>query len=251
METITIGTGSSLQKVYKLADRGRTFTAFEGRGDQEPRVRDIDLAEWLGFDRPRNIRKLVLRHKRLGNIQPLELRSTVERSSSSGKFLGSHESTEFWLDEADALFVVTKSETPKANQLTRDLIRDFLELRQTRPAEPPRPIQNWEDTFRNLAREAVLLENGALGLELLRFSLIREIPAEDNLLGFSLAKLLIELFGSAGKHSSRLQLAFSRGDTATAREMCRELRYTSALCSEIFRLVDALCPVTDTAKRAH
>lgn len=104
--------------------------AGEGEGEQELRVRDIDLGERLGFDRPRDVRKLIERYAKTGEITPLSNRATVARFDSAGNSRGSIEVTEYWLDEADALFVIAKSDTTKANALTREMIRVYMLARR-------------------------------------------------------------------------------------------------------------------------
>ena len=50
------------------------------RGDDgEIRVRDIDLAERLGYERPRDIRKLIERMSETGELSAFQRRATVAR----------------------------------------------------------------------------------------------------------------------------------------------------------------------------
>jgi hypothetical protein len=87
--------------------------------DEEPRIRDIDLAVRLGFERPRNIRQLILRHKRAGNISPFEVCCAVEQT-------GGRPATEYWLTQAEALFIAAQSQTAIAVAITNEMIRVFL-----------------------------------------------------------------------------------------------------------------------------
>ena len=49
----------------------------------EPRVRDTDLAERLGYDRPRKIREIIMRMIESGELSGLHVRPAVGRTSSS------------------------------------------------------------------------------------------------------------------------------------------------------------------------
>lgn len=91
--------------------------------EDEPRVRDIDLAERLGYERPRTIRDLVERLVREGKLNDSELRRVVRQT-------GGRPAEEIWLTEAQALKVVAKSETAKADALLDEVIRVFILARK-------------------------------------------------------------------------------------------------------------------------
>jgi hypothetical protein len=91
-----------------------------------PRIRDIDLAERLGFERPRDIRKIIERQISLGNISPSS-RATVARKPVGPKRGGEVEYTvtEYWLTLEEALFIATQSETKRAVFITKVMIAVF------------------------------------------------------------------------------------------------------------------------------
>lgn len=103
-----------------------TIEAVEG----EPRIRDLDLAERLGFDRPLNIRNLIKRHAAsLNAMGPL---FTVKRVINGG------EATEFYLNRKQAIFITAKSETPQATDITIEIIEKF-DAYERGAISPPAP----------------------------------------------------------------------------------------------------------------
>jgi hypothetical protein len=77
--------------------------------DAEPRVRDIRLAERLGFERPRKIRELIER-----NFAELETYGLLPRHRApivSGKG-GVQWTEEYWLNEAQSLLLCMWSNRP-------------------------------------------------------------------------------------------------------------------------------------------
>jgi len=85
----------------------------------EPRIRDIDLAKRLGFDRPRDIRKLIERH--LEKINEFSRCATVERRPENG----GTPFVEYYLDRQQSLFICMKSETDNAFEVQVDIIRVY------------------------------------------------------------------------------------------------------------------------------
>lgn len=100
--------------------------------DDEPKVLDIDLGAHLGLAQPRDIRKLIKRYIKSGDLLDVEVCATVAQTS------GGRPGQEFRLTEEQALFVIAKSETPKANEITRKMIRVFTLARKGLLA-PPAP----------------------------------------------------------------------------------------------------------------
>lgn len=92
-----------------------------GFEDEEPRVLDLELAKHLGYERPRAIRELIERLARDGKLNDFELCRTVRQS-------GGRPATEYWLTQAQALKVVAKSETAKADAILDEVIRVFLSV---------------------------------------------------------------------------------------------------------------------------
>lgn len=123
-----LGEGAEAHRLLRVG--GWTLTL---RGDDEPLIADEDLGRRLGYDRPRKIRELIERHANDKNINPFEVRPTVGQT-------GGRPGRCFLLSEADALFVVAHSETPKAVALTREMIRVYILARRgllTQQGEAP------------------------------------------------------------------------------------------------------------------
>lgn len=153
------------------------LTSMEG----EPRVLDIRLAEALGFLAPHRIRALIRRHHSalaaLGRVS-----TTVVETSAKGGRPGKA----FWLTKKQALYVCTKSETPKATEATIRLVDVYDAVtsgtvsameRAVLPKRPPSPSKGigivkldrviWFDTRRrpNIGELALVVRhNGALGV---------------------------------------------------------------------------------------
>ncbi len=93
--------------------------------DGEPRVRDLDLAEKLGFDRPRDIRKLIERN--MAEISGLGVCATVAQTSGPK---GGRPTSEYHLNEEQALLVSVLSNAPNAAAVRAMLIRVFVAYRR-------------------------------------------------------------------------------------------------------------------------
>ena len=74
--------------------------------DGEPRVRDIDLAHRLGFERPRDIRKLI--ERKADDLRELGAARHVARPHhNNGTTV-----TEYWLNQDQAIYICASSGTP-------------------------------------------------------------------------------------------------------------------------------------------
>jgi hypothetical protein len=91
---------------------------FEG----EPRIRDLDLAERLAFDRPRKIRELIERNR--VEIEGLGTCPAV------GRVARGNQVREFYLNEEQALLVAVLSDAPQAPAVRAMLIRTFVAYRR-------------------------------------------------------------------------------------------------------------------------
>lgn len=109
------------EKNVSIAEVG--LTEVEGA----PRCRDIELAERLGFDRPRDIRKLIQR-----NMAELSAFGTC---ATVAHVVRGNPATEFWLNEEQALLVSVLSDAPKAPAVRSMLIRVFVAWRRGHMAE--------------------------------------------------------------------------------------------------------------------
>lgn len=101
-----------------LHEGGLEFHATDG----EPRIRDLDLAEKLGYEHPHRIRELIEKNSnRLG-----VLTRTVKTSGRAGGRPG----IEYWLTERQALFVTTQSRTERAADISMMLVDAFIAVRR-------------------------------------------------------------------------------------------------------------------------
>ena len=92
---------------------------------KEPLAKDTDVAVWLGYDRPRDIRQLIDRYTDdLGVFS----RHRTAKIATDGSKRGRPEEG-YLLTEAQALFIAAKSETPKANVVLKTMIAVFLKAR--------------------------------------------------------------------------------------------------------------------------
>jgi hypothetical protein len=110
--------------------------------DGEPRIFDLTLAERLGFEQPRNIRKLVKRN--LTKLQRFGHCATVARCIEIGNG-AKQEVDEFYLNQKQAVWVCMKSETDLAFDVQAEIVRvfdayllgDLIPAESLPPANPP------------------------------------------------------------------------------------------------------------------
>jgi hypothetical protein len=120
-------------------------------GDDEPRVRDIRLAEVLGFDRPRKIRELIERH--MAELKTFGPSPQVGAMVSLGSG-AQREVKEYWLNEAQALLVCTRAETPAAQGVRRQLITIFIAWRHGKlTPSPPMSQADLVEAIGRMTRE--------------------------------------------------------------------------------------------------
>lgn len=98
-------------------------------GDEEPRVRDLDLAERLGYANPYKIRELIARLCEAGKLPVAEVLPAVGKTPGTPGTPG-RPGREFWLTEAAALKVTAKSETEIADTVLDEVIRVFMLARR-------------------------------------------------------------------------------------------------------------------------
>ena len=121
---------------YTVVREGNgTYELTQRRGWDEPRVYDLDLARWLGFTDPHKVRALIRRNIDAGHLPGVS--ATVAETSPRGGRPGA----EYFLTEAEALFIATRSETPKSIAVTKTMIAVFVDVRNADapPAELPTP----------------------------------------------------------------------------------------------------------------
>lgn len=107
----------------------------QGFPDDERRVLDVELAKKLGFKRPRDIRDLISRFVKSGELPAVFPRRTVRPGKLRGKSHEMVETTEYWLTLEEALFVTAKSETKTANDILKAIIKVFLAAREAHETE--------------------------------------------------------------------------------------------------------------------
>jgi hypothetical protein len=88
-------------------------------------IEDMELAQRLGYSRPRTIKDLIKRMIEGGDLTPDDYRRTVRRLTNG-------EAEAFYLTETAAVLVATRSDTEKAKQITRQVIEVFIEYRKGR-----------------------------------------------------------------------------------------------------------------------
>ncbi len=107
--------------------------------DEQPRIRDVELGERLGYSRVRDIRALIkslLKTKKLSNVH--------NRGAAPRPHFGANVAdTEYWLTRTETLIVIVRSDTAIAYQITEQIItvfEAFLDGKfHARPASPPPP----------------------------------------------------------------------------------------------------------------
>ncbi|WP_438029023.1 hypothetical protein [Sorangium sp. So ce233] len=120
-----VGDGADARKVVRVGSW--ELTAWTGKGDEEPRIRDLDEGARLKFADPSDIKALIRRHWKAGNLNDYDVGRTVRRRRIGAV---TREVEEFWLTEPAALFIASKSETPEAVAVTKDMIRVFMLARR-------------------------------------------------------------------------------------------------------------------------
>lgn len=90
-----------------------------------PKVLDLDLAEVLGFLRPRKIRDLIRRMEKAGKLRGVDWRPTVGRQSTGHGGTREFMTREAYLTREQSLLVAAQSNTPRAWALTELMARTF------------------------------------------------------------------------------------------------------------------------------
>ena len=128
-QTVTVsemvGKGGAAHRLVRVG--AWDFTVWEGAGDGEPRIRDLDAGERLGFARPITIRDLIKRIWQGKNRNRIHQIRTA-RTTSGGR--PTKPATEFWLTEAQLLKLCARSETEIADAILDDMIRVYMLARR-------------------------------------------------------------------------------------------------------------------------
>lgn len=123
-----IGDGADAHRIVRV---GEWSMVARGADDvAEPEIPDTMLAPRLGLE-VRRLRWLSEKHEKAGNITPRICLAASQNRGRPGK--------QRFYTEADALFLVTRSEAEGAVALTREMIRVFMLARRglLRPSAPP------------------------------------------------------------------------------------------------------------------
>lgn len=126
-----IGEGALAHRCVRVGDWTLTAPGAEGT---EPEIPDTALAGRLGLPLHK-LRELSGRHEKAGNIAPRVVSPTVGET-------GGRPARQRFYTEADALFLVTRSEAPQAVALTKEMIRVYMAARRgllPRPAPTVSP----------------------------------------------------------------------------------------------------------------
>lgn len=127
--------------------------------DDEPRVRDIDLAYRLGMKKPRDIRVLIRAHaQKLNEINAVVEAAAVNHTNGT-KF------TEYYLDRKQATFLAIRSNTPASDEVALELVEIYD--RWKRGTLPMHPTANLA-TDASVAiltqiRDGILKTNSGIG----------------------------------------------------------------------------------------
>lgn len=151
-----------------------------------PRVRDVDLAVRLGYERPAKIRELIRRLVSSGSLNGFGVIPTVGQTSERG----GRPATEYWLTEEQALMVVARSETPKATEILRAVIDVFMAVKRSGP-------------------DAARGELVALSLRIAALESHRDSPWELEM-KLELARLRKLKWLGVGREPNRLSFAYGR-----------------------------------------
>lgn len=126
----------------------------------ELRILDTDLATRLGFERARDIRKIIRRYE--AELTQMGRCATVARRPEAG----GHTVVEYYLNEEQALFITAKSETAKATKITIEIVTQFAAMRRGDEPQFKAPTNMIEALTQALEREKVILELEATNKEL-------------------------------------------------------------------------------------
>jgi len=101
--------------------------------NNEPRIRDIDLAERLGFERSRAIRHLITRHRAeidtYGTLPYSRDDAEVSPQVVAKPNKGGRPIVCYWLNEGQALLLCMFSQTARAAQVRKLVIDTFMDYR--------------------------------------------------------------------------------------------------------------------------
>lgn len=150
-----IGEGDETHRVVSVGDWTLTVRT---EPDAEPEIADTDLAPRLGMELKR-LRELSARHEKEGNISPRKVDPNKSHGTTYSRGRG-RPGLQRSYNEADALFLVTRSERPEAIALTKEMIRVYMLARRglLAPVQPPTHDPALAAAVEALAREVKALK---------------------------------------------------------------------------------------------
>lgn len=168
-----------------------TLTPING----EPRVHDLSLAEKLGFDRPLNIRNIIKRNE--AKLLNFGILSTVEKIHEGA----GRPTSEFYLNQKQAIFLCMKSETERAFDVQVEIVRVFDAYLNgdLKPAMP----QSYAEALRLYADQVERNEQQQREIEASRpkVAFHDQVVSSETLLDFSQAFSLLQR--RTGQHFTR------------------------------------------------
>ena len=105
-------------------------------GQEEPRIRDFDLAERLQYRELKAIRKLIKRLIDAGFLPNICVRDTVSRTQMPTGGVRETVDKEYLLTEAEALLVISRSETEASTKIMQEVIDVYIAVRRGLLAAP-------------------------------------------------------------------------------------------------------------------
>lgn len=116
------------------------LTVFEGwsldADAAEPRARDVDIAQRAGLAQPRDIRQTIEK-----NWDELTAHGEIGVCALQPQTSGGRPATEYWLNEAQSVALVSLMRTPAARALRIILVRLFVAYRRGQFAPAPLSTQ--------------------------------------------------------------------------------------------------------------
>jgi len=91
----------------------------------EPRIRDLRVAERLGMSNPHSVRTLIA-----ANLNEMRLHGEVSQRRRETSAKGGRPGKEYWLNEGQVLVICMLSRTPQAAQVRKEVIEVFMAYRR-------------------------------------------------------------------------------------------------------------------------
>lgn len=145
----------------------------------EPRVHDLHLAEKLGFDHPLNIRNIIKRNQ--DKLLKLGILSTAEKIHQGA----GRPTSEFYLNQKQAIFICMKSETERAFDVQVEIVRVF-DAYLSGDLKPVAP-QSFAQALRLAAEQQERIEQQQREIEAARpkIAFHDQVVSSESLLDFS------------------------------------------------------------------